>query len=176
MQSKNQGFTLIELIIVIVILGILAVTAAPKFINLSGDARAATIDAAAGSIKSANNLVNARALAQSKEKIAKTVSGTKPKVGEIDINYGYAIAGELKDALDFEDDAYEFRYNNATQASANVVAVFPNGATLGSSATIAVDSDGEVTTTGYDQCYVTYTEAASAGAKPRVVVVTSGCK
>ncbi|MED5332261.1 MAG: prepilin-type N-terminal cleavage/methylation domain-containing protein, partial [Pseudomonadota bacterium] len=37
--STQQGFTLIELIIVIVLLGILAVTAAPKFLNLQDDAR-----------------------------------------------------------------------------------------------------------------------------------------
>ena len=38
-MKRNAGFTLIELVIVIVILGILAVTAAPKFLNLQGDAR-----------------------------------------------------------------------------------------------------------------------------------------
>ena len=40
---KQEGFTLIELIVVIVILGILAVTAAPKFIDLQGDARASAL-------------------------------------------------------------------------------------------------------------------------------------
>ena len=38
-MKRQQGFTLIELVVVIIILGILAVTAAPKFINLQGDAR-----------------------------------------------------------------------------------------------------------------------------------------
>ncbi|WP_219592386.1 prepilin-type N-terminal cleavage/methylation domain-containing protein, partial [Aeromonas salmonicida] len=37
-MKKQAGFTLIELVIVIIILGILAVTAAPKFLNLQGDA------------------------------------------------------------------------------------------------------------------------------------------
>ena len=42
-MKRQQGFTLIELVVVIIILGILAVTAAPKFINLQSDARASAI-------------------------------------------------------------------------------------------------------------------------------------
>ncbi|ACJ27327.1 MSHA pilin protein MshA [Shewanella piezotolerans WP3] len=42
-MNKQNGFTLIELVVVIIILGILAVTAAPKFINLQGDARVSTL-------------------------------------------------------------------------------------------------------------------------------------
>jgi MSHA pilin protein MshA len=52
-RSAQAGFTLIELIVVIVILGILAATALPKFADLGGDARLAKMQAAVGAVRSA---------------------------------------------------------------------------------------------------------------------------
>ena len=59
---KTAGFTLIELVVVIVILGILAASAAPKLMNMQGDARAAALIAMKGAVRSANNMVYSKSL------------------------------------------------------------------------------------------------------------------
>ncbi|WP_133405668.1 prepilin-type N-terminal cleavage/methylation domain-containing protein [Parashewanella tropica] len=105
-MKQHQGFTLIELVIVIIILGILAVTAAPKFINFQGDARVSALKGVEGSLKSANAMVYSKALLVGEEKKA---------TGSVDIgtgtnaatNYGYlqATQTELENATDLKFDA-----------------------------------------------------------------------
>jgi prepilin-type N-terminal cleavage/methylation domain-containing protein len=70
-RIKETGFTLIELVVVIVILGILAATAAPKFMNLQRDARISALNGLAGNIESAIDLASAKALVQGVSPIPK---------------------------------------------------------------------------------------------------------
>ncbi len=85
---EQFGFTLVELVVVIVILGVLAVTALPKFINLSNDAHGAVLKNISGVLKSTHDLVYAKSILQS---VDKELNG-KVELGAdlIDVHYGHA--------------------------------------------------------------------------------------
>lgn len=65
---NNKGFTLIELVVVIVILGILAVTAAPKFINLKADAQTSTLQGVQAAMQGASSLVYGKSIVKGNHK------------------------------------------------------------------------------------------------------------
>ncbi len=155
-MKKQGGFTLIELVVVIVILGILAVTAAPRFLDLQGDARKASLQGLKGAMQGAAGIVYGKAAIKGIESDASgSVSSGNTSV---DVVFGYPAAtangiGNAVSGLSTEDDWS---------------VVSGSGGTTG---TIQYTFSGRSDT---DECNVEYSEAKS-GAEPTITVSADKC-
>lgn len=161
-MRKSAGFTLIELVIVIVILGILGAVAAPKFLNLQGDAYGANIKALSGSLQSAASLANAKAILDNKDsgdgednKGVKGIEGYE----EVVFKFGYPSVG-TKSGVGSKawQDGILGTLQNELSSSDYDIKLSTDGKTL------EIRPAGRVSST---TCFVEYTEATSAtvGAK-----------
>lgn len=103
-KTRQSAFTLVELVVVIVILGILAAFAIPKFIDLAATARGAVIDGVAGSVRAASNTVYAQALAEGKNVAA--ASGQSVTIGgsSVSLVFGYPATASIGSAVTLQAD------------------------------------------------------------------------
>jgi len=138
-MEKQKGFTLIELVMVIVILGVLSAVALPKFANLSQDARHASLVAAHGTVLSAMNIVHSKAIVDGKETLAS--STIELEGATLDIVYGYPSRGTNE--------------SEGIAVAAGIADSFLITYGGGVAANIHFD--------GYNQCKVLYREATATG-------------
>jgi MSHA pilin protein MshA len=169
-QSSQAGFTLIELVVVIVILGILAVTAAPKFLDLSADANKAVLESMGGAILSATKLVYAKSVIKGVQGQAKTnIDLDGDGVDDVEVIYGYPSASRSNSISKIMGSDFETQWTWST--TYGDTRFWLTTASLGGRSGQYVNQ----TAVRASGCYILYDPATGAGTLPAVTYVTTGC-
>ncbi|PWI32015.1 MSHA biogenesis protein MshA [Vibrio albus] len=167
-MKKQGGFTLIELVVVIVILGILAVTAAPKFLDMQGEARKGVLNGVKGAMQGSAGMIYAKSAINGEEGVAADAT-TTPSVSAdgttINTHYGYPVpknTNGIGDTLDLDADNLQL----VEDSDNDTLYVIFSGASTDITAITAAN------------CHVSYKmvdSGTSADKEPTIVVNADGC-
>jgi len=160
-MNKQNGFTLVELVAVIVLLGILAVAALPRFISLSGDVKAARLKAAKGAMESAATMVHGKAIILGIANEGVHYVGSRPQhnpTGKVntsgfDLNQGYPWVTSIADAAGLSADDWD------------------RDITINNAIAFSVKGDDVSDRT----CQVIYNRPVRRGLRPEITIDVTGC-
>ncbi len=161
-NSNERGFTLIELVAVIVILGILGAVAVPKFANMKERAIISSMEGLVGALQTASTLAHAKAKLDG---VDSQLTSTIIAEGEtIELAYGFPSippnnSTPVYGITRMVDTPSRWKVRHSTIYDAWVY--WPE--------VIPVDA-------GTASCYVRYRKATSAGSRPQIDFTTSGCR
>lgn len=145
-MKRQAGFTLIELVMVIVILGILSAFALPRFADLGSEARQASLQGAIGAVKSASAIAHADALVNNQTGATGSVTLEGTPIATV---FGYPAASSIGSAAQLSD----FTVSAPSSATPPVTTI-----------------------SSQTNCQFTYTEAADGTTPPVIsAAVVSGC-